>query len=60
MWIINGKGNLFNTDCIGSIGYSFGATYATMGDRKELISSNPVVDKILEALKNGDNFVEVE
>lgn len=60
MWIINARGNLFNTDCIGSIDYSFGATYATIGDRRELISTAQVVDKILEALKNGDNFVEVQ
>jgi hypothetical protein len=60
MWIINSRGNLFNTDRLTCIDYSFGATYATADGKRELISSNPVVDKILEALKNGDNFVEVE
>ena len=60
MWIITAKGNLFNTDRMSSIDYSFGATYATADGKREFISSNPVVDKILEALKNGDNFVEVE
>lgn len=60
MWIINEQGHIFNTDRMGSIDDRFGATYATIDGKRELISPNPVVAKILEALKNGDNFVEVE
>ncbi len=60
MWIVNKKGNIFNTDCIGTIHDDFGPTYAVIGDKPHLISPNPVAAIILEALRRGDNFVEVD
>lgn len=61
MWIISKSCGLFNVRAISAIYEDNGYTVATnICGTSKVISANPVLDKITEAIKRGIPFLEVE
>lgn len=61
MYIINNKGEIFNTDCTSWITSDNAYVFAVFGNTTRTISYNPgALKTITEALKAGADYVEVD
>ena len=61
MYIINNKGQIFNTDCIPEITTDGTHVLAVFGNTPRPISYNPeAIKTIAEALKSDADYVEVD
>lgn len=62
MWIITKTNGIFNTDHFVQIDEIHGSTYGLSANSENpiLIANKLVLHKIFNALKNNDDFVEVE
>jgi hypothetical protein len=59
MWVIS-KDGLFNLDNVLHVRDFPGGTVADCNGSRLLIADQNICDKIATALKNGENFLEVE
>lgn len=60
MWIKNRRGDLVNADYLESITEHEGYTRGWHNDDYTILANNDVREKIADAIRRGDNFVEVE
>lgn len=61
MWIYSIKNNrLFNADQIEKIEEMGGTTIAYISDKPRFISDKPVITTITAAIRNNQDYVEVE
>jgi hypothetical protein len=60
MWIITKLSGVISSDAVTRFTENTYGTHAHVGPAAYLISDKPVLKTIVEALKNNDDFVEVE
>lgn len=60
MWVIRKDGRAINLDHAEMLRYNNDLTEVMIGKTWWIVSCNNVMDKIITALKRGDNFLEVE
>jgi hypothetical protein len=60
VWIKNERGDLVNADYLENICYHEGYTRGWYANEYQILAKGDVREKIATAIRNGDNFVEVE
>lgn len=60
MWIITKTAGVISADAVTRFTENHFGTHAHVGAASYLVSEEPVLTTIIEALKSGDDFLEVE
>lgn len=60
MWIRNKRGDLLNADYMETIAYHDGYTRAWYNGDYQILAEGDVRERIADALRRGDNYLEVE
>jgi hypothetical protein len=59
VWIKNERGYLVNTDYLETVCHHEGYTRGWYAGECQILAKGDVREKIADAIRNGDNFVEV-
>ena len=60
MWVIRKNGKIFNLANVNMLKWDGRATTIMIGQSWWILSENNVLSKICDALRRGDNYVEVD